>query len=219
MAATAENITAIRSSARDPLRCTVMLGRRAAAKLSREAVERLGLRVGMLWDAATESRIRDAEAEELAMRYAMRVVRRRAIGSAELIERLTRKGHAAAAPFIVQRLTEKGMLDDEKYGRLVVQSELARKPTGRRLLTHKLYRKRLPRELIGRVVEQAVRQTDPVADARRLVEQKLRGATLRRCDSRTRHRRLWGVLARRGFDYETIEAALRDQPGLRNEAE
>ena len=202
------------------MRCTVMVGRRAAARLSREAVERLGLRVGQPWDAAAESRIAEAQAQERAMTYAMRLLRRRPIGTAELIDRLNRKGHAAAAAqAVIHRLTEKGLLDDEKYGRLVVQSELARKPTGRRLLAHKLYRKRLPRELIGRVVDQAVRQSDPIADARRLVEQKLRGATLRRCDPRTRQRRLWGLLARRGFDYETIEAALRNQPGLRDELE
>jgi len=97
----------------------------------------------------------------------------------------------------------------------VAQAELARKPTGRRLLVHKLYRKRLPREVIGRVVEQAVSQTDPVADARSLAQQKLRGATLSRCDPQTRRRRLSGMLARRGFDYETIELALAGLAELR----
>src|SRR5258705_210024 len=64
------------------------------------------------------------------------------------------------------------------------------------------------------VVGEAAGKTDMVGEARRLAEKKLRSAGLQRCDPVARKRRLWGALARRGFDFDTIEAAMKglDEP-------
>lgn len=204
-------ITAIQSSSRDPLRCRVKTGREVVARLSRDSVERLGLTVGVTWDEALAARVRSAEQRDAARRDALKLLRRRAIGSAELAERLKSKGHGEdPVRGVVARLVEQGLLDDEQYGRLVIRAEMARKPTGRRLLQQKLYRKRLPRDLIERLVDESGKSTDAVADARKLIEKKMRGPTLQRCDPLTRKRRLWSALARRGFDPDTINAAMRD---------
>ena len=212
-----ETITEIRAPSGHPLRRSVVVGPKCVARLSPEAVERLGLRAGAAWDAEAEQRVRDAGSQDNAMRYAVRLLRKRPLGSGEMLERLRRRGFdAAAAEWVVRRLTEQRILDDAAYGRLVVESELARKPAGRGLLVRKLARKRLGRDLIAQVVQEAVRRSDPIVDARHLVEQKLRNPSMRRCPAVIRKQRLWGLLARRGFDQEVIEAVLGD--GLASES-
>jgi regulatory protein len=151
---------------------------------------------------------RELSPEKAAMRDALRLLRRRPLGCAELRDRLARKGHESPViSRVVAELMDQGALDDAAYAKLLVESEL-RKPTGRRLLVHKLCRKRVPREVIGRVVTKALRDKDPVADARSLAERKLTSPTFQRLDAAARQRRLWSLLARRGFDRDVIETAL-----------
>ncbi|MCH2153667.1 MAG: RecX family transcriptional regulator, partial [Phycisphaerales bacterium] len=52
---------------------------------------------------------------------------------------------------------------------------------------------------------------DPLEAAVKLARQAMR--SLRSCDPQTRHRRLWGRLARRGFEAEVINMAIREVEG------
>jgi len=66
----------------------------------------------------------------------------------------------------------------------------------------------LDRALIDRLLDaDRPRPEDAVQGAADLARKTLR--TLGRFDPPTRKRRLWAMLARRGFDTDTIEAALR----------
>lgn len=203
-------ITRITPTKRDPLRLTLRAGGRVVATLPRDQVEALGLAVGLAWTDELARRIGPAVDCDKAWRYAVRALGRRALSRGELIDRLRRRGHEAkTAEQVVDRLTDKGWLDDAAYGRSVIQAERARKPAGARLLRHKLAAKRVPRDVAERLVDEAEKDHDPVAAARSFAEQRLRSATLQRADAQARKRRLWGQLARRGFDAHTIRQALQ----------
>jgi SOS response regulatory protein OraA/RecX len=55
------------------------------------------------------------------------------------------------------------------------------------------------------------------SSTRWITEKRLAAASLRRCEPRKRKQRLWGALARRGFDTDTIRQALEDLPGLHDD--
>ena len=79
---------------------------------------------------------------------------------------------------------------------------------GPRLLEQKLMQKKLPRDMVRELAQEAEDNTDPVEDAWSLVEKKLATSTMQKLDTATRKRRLWGMLARRGFDGETIRTVM-----------
>jgi len=202
-------IAALKPLPSDPDLIAVRVGRRTAARLRREDVAELGLEVGTVWDAALAARVAPRAAALEARRAALRLVNRRALSSGELIDRLRRKGFDAdVARAVATRLVEQRILDDESYGRSIIERERARRPAGRRLLRHKLIAKRLSAALIDRLLDEADGEVDDVAEARALAEKRLRSASLQRCDRPTRTRRLFAALARRGFDPETIRTAL-----------
>lgn len=212
-----ERIIRLQPTQRDPNRLMIRVGTersrkgRVAATLPRPTVADLDLAVGQPWNATVEARIADAVDYDKAYRYACNALARRAYSRGEMIDRITRRGHnTTVATSVADALTERGYLDDLQYARAVVRTELARKPAGPRLLRAKLIQKKVPDTLIQQVLTELSGddEHDPVADARRLVEAKQRLSSFRKLEPRKQKQRLWALLARRGFDVDTIRAAI-----------
>ena len=71
----------------------------------------------------------------------------------------------------------------------------------------------LDHELIDRLLDELAPTSEQAAEGTaELARKKLR--TMTRLDPNTRKRRLWSMLARRGFDSDTIRSALADLNGL-----
>ena len=99
---------------------------------------------------------------------------------------------------VCDRLEELGILDDRRYGELVVRHYSGR-GYGRAKLRDELYRRGVPRQLWDEVLEQA---GDPGQAIRDFLDKKLRGQPLP-ADPGER-RRLSDALSRRGFGWEDI---------------
>ena len=213
-----ESITAIKHLAKPAGRSAIHVGGRRIAVLDDKRVHELDLRIGLPCDEQQLARLRQAEAEDNALRDAFRMLRRRDYASQEIAERLGRRDHSQGAiAFAVERLIDRGLINDETYGRALIAAELSRRPAGQRLLVHKLIARRLPRPLAERLAAEIEEARDPLDDARRLAEQRLRTPALQRSDAVTRRRRLWGLLGRRGFEPDVIQAALDGLSGLRDD--
>ncbi len=205
----APHITAIKATKRDPLRSSIDVDGRFVAALPHETIDDLGLAVGAAWDEPTAGRVEAAAAMDKAMRDAMRLLNRRAYSSGELRDRLKRREHGEATiDQAVSQLAARRLIDDEAYGRSVIGQLLSKKPAGRRFLQGKLDARRVPREVIERLLDETDAVRDPLNDAVELATKRLRTAALQRCDPAGRRRRLWALLCRRGFDSETTTAAL-----------
>ncbi|MEX2670589.1 MAG: regulatory protein RecX [Phycisphaeraceae bacterium] len=202
-------ITAIKPLSTDPFRVSVRVGRKKVATLTLDHVRDLKLRVHMDWTEDLAERVAVLAAREQAFLDALRIVRRRAVGTEELRRKLQRKQHVegdiAAA---LERLIDVGYLNDQNYAESVVRHEMARKAAGPRLLRAKLYQKNLPRELINEVVDAVDDEADHLAAATQLAEKKLKTTAMQKADAATRQRRLFSLLARRGFDSDTIRKTL-----------
>ncbi len=204
-------VTRVKPDRRDPQRCHVYVGERAVAKLPREQLAVLGIGEGTPWTEEVANQVHDAAVRHEAHRQAIRLVERRMIGTEELADRLRRRGFdAKVARETVDHLQAHHLLDDVAYGRALIEAERARRPTGAARLRQKLIQKRLPPELVDRLVDEADAGYDAVHEARELARARLRTTAMQRADTPTRTRRLWGLLTRRGFDAETIRAALDD---------
>ncbi|MEM8781404.1 MAG: regulatory protein RecX [Planctomycetota bacterium] len=234
-----EVILAIKPTQRDPSRATVRVGSsrltaqgtprrgRVVVTLYRSAIEALGLSVGDAWDEAIAARLEAAGDEDKAFRAAANRLARRAMSAGMITQKLRELGYAEAVrDAVLTRLDKMGLLDDASYGRALIRETTRGKPAGERLLRQKLRAKWLDGTLIERLLaehreerEQQALQSgdDPNADA--IAFARKRAASMARLEPEVRRRRLYGQLARRGFDPDTIrramDAALREaEPDL-----
>ena len=196
-------ITALAPTKRDPSRITIKVNGKAVATMVRARIEELALHEGMAWDDALAQRVQQAAAVDKAMRDAMTRLSRRMLSSGDMRRKLRQRDHDA--PVIDEALER---LEDEAFGRALIAETLRRKPAGPKLLRSKLMQKGLDRELIDRLLAELTPVgDDAVHGAVELIEKKLR--SMGNLDENTRKRRLWGMLARRGFEADVIEQAMR----------
>ena len=202
-------ITAIKPTQRDPSRYTIRLGRKVAATLPISKIESLGIAVGQEWTDTLAEKVAQAAVYDKALRQAMNRLNRRAMSRRDLGRKLKELGYdAAVRDEVLDRLTELNYLDDEAFGRTLIEITLRRKPAGPQLLRQKLYQKGLDASLIERLVSEATDAQDLAPGAVELARKKLN--TMQRLDPETRRRRLYGLLARRGFNPDTISSVMAE---------
>jgi regulatory protein len=99
----------------------------------------------------------------------------------------------------------KGILDDAKFAEQFARSKIVSTGASKRRLTQDLYRKGIKGDVataaIANVVEQD--EIDPAAVIERVAKKKL--AQLGELEPLTLRRRLFGFLARRGYDLDEIK--------------
>lgn len=201
-------ITAIVPSTRDPDRVRIRVGRKTMAVLGRRSAEQLGLSVGMAWTDEVAAKAGQFRAVEKAYRSAMNRLARRPLARRELRFRLIRAGHdAGAVDLALDRLVERGYLNDRALADMAARDLAGRKKAGRRLIVTKLKQRGIEGEEAEQAADEALEQVDAAAAAAELIEKHL--PRLRRHPVLTRRRRLWSMLARRGYDSEAIDGAFR----------
>ncbi len=204
-----DQITQIKPTQRNPKRVTVRIGRRVVATLAQSKVDELGLHVGQAWDEALAQRVAQAAVSDKAMKQAMNRLNRRAMSRHDLDFKLKGLGYEQAVrESVLDKLTEMRFLDDEAYGRALIDATMRRKPAGPQLLRQKLFQKGIDRSLIEKLVGDATDAQDLAPGAVDLARKKLR--TMQRLDIQTRKRRLYGLLTRRGFNPDTISSVMAE---------
>jgi regulatory protein len=201
-------ITGIIPAPRHPGRFDVLVEGGSAATLSLDAIERLGLVVGMNV-AGREERIAEEAAQVRVYDRALNMLALRARSSAELARSLVRKGelkeHVDRA---IARLLEQGLLDDAAFAQSFTRAKVLGAQQSKRRVQQDLARKGVARAVTDAAIatvfeEEGVDQREVVERAAR---KKLR--SLAKLEPAVRRRRLYAFLARRGYDGEDIRKAM-----------
>lgn len=197
-------VTAIVPSARREGRFEVLVEGRRVATLPADVVARLGLHVGDEVNEALGAAIASAAGMQRTYDRALAMLAARARAARELRLALLRKGEPApAVDAAVARLTAAGLLDDAAYARQFVRAKMAGPGFSRRRLEAELARRGVARDVTAAALAEVMRdeEADTEAMLDRVARKRLR--TLRG-DARTRRRRLYGYLARRGYAPDDI---------------
>lgn len=208
----AKVVTALQPSPRNAALMVVRVGVQGArgkvvTTLSAAAAARLGLAVGTPWTTSLEVFVRDEAEYERAMGDGMKLVNRRAVSVADMRAKLTTRGHAeTVVERVVSRMQALGVLDDSKLARELVDYTKEKKPAGEALLRDKLARRGIDEKAIEGAIESHRGGGDAVEEALSLARKKLAGSG--GLDAATRYRRAASVLARRGFDDDTIRSVM-----------
>jgi regulatory protein len=151
----------------------------------------------------------DADVEAVARKILLDQLTGQARSRSELAGKLARKGvPAELAERLLDRFEEVGLVDDEAFARLWVQSRQPGKGLARRALAQELRRKGVDDE-VARVALDEVDPDDEVEAARALVRRKLRTAAGLERDVAVR--RLTGMLARKGYPAGVCFRVVREE--------
>ncbi|WP_246160601.1 regulatory protein RecX [Nocardioides humilatus] len=127
----------------------------------------------------------------------------------ELAERLARRNVPdEVAGRLLDRFEEVGLVDDEAFARLWVDSRQRTRGLARRALAQELRRKGIADETARSVLDE-VDPADEAEAARELVRKKLR--SMRSVDDTVAARRLAGMLGRKGYPAGMAFAIVRDE--------
>ncbi len=108
----------------------------------------------------------------------------------------------------VEEFARRGLVDDERFARAWVQSRLRHRPRSAALIRLELLRKGVTSEIARKVLREEVSSETEGTMARRLARRRV--AAYRGDDRESARRKLAAYLARRGFSYSIISAALAE---------
>jgi len=197
-------ITALEPQQRNKRRISVFLDGQFLFGLASDTVAALGLHVGQDVDRAKLDEIAHEEQQYQALQYAFLLLSYKARTTSELTKRLTRKGFS---PDIVSRtllrLAELKMIDDAGFARRFAEDRIAIGHKGKWRIRGELIKRGVAKEHI----EDALASAPDETEAAREVAQKYLSRN-RRLEPDVLKRRLYALLARRGFSIDTIRRVL-----------
>ncbi len=194
-------VTALKVQSRNKSRVNVYLDGQFAFGLAK--IEAARLRVGQELDEAAIARVKKADEVEQAYERALKLLATRPRSEAEIRRRL--REHEVAEPVVedvLVRLRRAGLADDGAFASFWVENRAEFRPRSKRALLAELKRK----GVVGDALQAALAGVNDSEAAYQVAAQRARRLrTLPRPEFR---RKLGEFLARRGFDYETIEPIL-----------
>ena len=192
-----KKVTALKVQARNKNRVNVYLDGEFAFGLVK--IEAAKLRLGQALSDADIERIKKSDESEMAFEKAVKFISYRPRSEKEVRQNLKKKEiKAGLIDEAVQRLKRAGLLNDEQFAQMWVESRSHSKPKGARALKIELRQKGVPRE----AVDAAVAGTNDEEVARRLAAS--RAPRLKKLPKIEFRRKLGSYLARRGINYEII---------------
>lgn len=167
-------------------------------------VHAVWLKVGQALSDDEIAELRAADTVEQARLRALDLIAYRPRSVHEVKRRLQRTGaDDATIAAVVERLKEAGLLDDDAFSRAWVDSRMRTSPRSKRMIAWELRQKGVN----SADIEAALEEVDEEDAAYRAAMQRL--PKLQGLAPMERKRKLYDHLARKGFDYETIERAVQ----------
>jgi regulatory protein len=207
------HITAITASARHAGRFEILVDGDVVATLSLDAIERLGVRIGVAYTESLANRVTVEAAALHTFDRALAMLAARPRAARDLERMLVRKGepaeHVAAA---VARLIALGILDDAQFARQFIRAKISGAGLSRRRLQSELWRRGVARDVIDAALAEVLVEDEVDEDAQiaQVAAKKLR--TLRSADPAAARRRLYAFLARRGYESSAIRRVMDALP-------
>ena len=144
-----------------------------------------------------------------AYEYALKLLTARSYTGRSLLRKLTRKGiEPDEARAVLERLESSGLVDDAKYARQYARSKVIGSGASMRRVTQDLRRKGIAEGVAKAALEQVLEdeEVDVRKNAERAARKKL--AQMGDLDPLVLRRRLFGFLARRGYELEDIKGVM-----------
>jgi regulatory protein len=235
-------ITALQADPLDPDIVHVFIDGKHAMRVSLDVAAAERLAVGQACPSERLERLHSAQELQGVYDSALRFLSYRPRSAREVEMRLRKKGNMPEQIAVVmEKLRQRGYVDDREFARFWVNNRMSFSPRGPRLLRSELRQKGVSQEIVDEVLaehtetqQESQQQAEEIAEiygvtedepapgtdeATALALARKRVRLLDRLDPLTARRRLSGFLARRGYNYDTIDAVLKRVFAPEEEAE
>lgn len=203
-----EDEPSISLSPKGPNRWKLVTPDHKNATLDDAAVIDAQLANGDPWTLGVQERVRRAIGEAGARIAAARLLKVRARSSAELRERLAGRYPREAVEKAVEGLVRAGAVDDARLADQLAEQFGELRPHAREAVREKLERARLGAEMLEEALNTHAASGGESARALEAAHGQVRRLQALNLTPEAMRRRLFGVLARRGFDAETAAEAV-----------
>ena len=201
-------ITALTPKQTDPMRVSVKVGKRTIGVIDRGSISDLGLRKGATVDEAMIQRVLVASTTQACKARALRLLSFRPRSRKKLIDDLRRAGFdPEMAETTADEMVAAGLINDAALAEHLAREIVLRQPAGRRFLVGKLRQRGFDSTLANEVAARIAAERDSDEDALRLATKKVR-ALPPNITPQAARRRVFGALARRGFDMQVAQNAV-----------
>lgn len=205
-------ITKILEQKRRPNRRSIHLDGRFAFGCNQNVVIRFKLKEGMNLSQDQLDAILKGAVRQECFDSAMKFLQRRMHSRSELLRKLVKQEYTpATVEEVLADLQRMGYVDDERFAQAKAMSAAQHRQHGRNRAMVELLRKGVERETARSAVQAVYEGTDSLGIARKLASK--RAASLRRLEPMVARRRLAGMLARRGFEYEVVKPVIDEVLG------
>src|SRR3954447_931193 len=225
-------ITALRPDPSDPDKVNLFIDGKHITTVTLDVAAAERLTVGQQCPPERLERLHQAEEIQQVYESAIRFLSYRPRSEREVELRLRKKAYTPEQiATVIDRLRKRGYLDDMEFARFWVGNRMSFSPRGPRLLRSELRQKGVSQQIVDAILaEQSEAQTEAaqeaeevaaiwgtssdepapgtdLANALNLAQKKWR--TYSSLDPQIARRRLTAFLARRGYNYDTIDSTLR----------
>ncbi len=112
----------------------------------------------------------------------------------------------AAVELLVNKLKQKGLLNDQEFAKAWVQSRRKNKKKGKIALKQELFQKGIAKEIVDQLVSESVDQQSEEELAKQALEKKWK--FWHPLPYLEKKKRAYGFLMRRGFEYEVVKTVV-----------
>jgi regulatory protein len=166
----------------------------------------------MVLSADQLERIMQGEVRQECLDQGLKMLQQRLHSRAELSRKLARKQYPpGVVDDVLGDLERLGYVDDARFARTRALAAAQHKHHGRRRAMVELLKRGVEGPTAQRALEDVYEAHDSMATARALALKQ--APRLRRLDSQTARRRLFGMLARRGFAYDEVRPVVDEVLG------
>ncbi len=196
-------ISAIKQQVKRSDRYSIFIDGEYTCSLSEGALLETGLRIGQELSKDELHTLKDQAQSDKAYDRTIQLIARRPRSEWEVRQYLKRKSYdEVITQQTIERLLDKGYLDDVSFAQSWIQNRRLLKPRSKRKLRQELLQKRVPEQIITDCL--AYDDTDDKEVLRQLIEQK---------SSQTRYKdrqKLMRYLSGQGFSYGDIKEVLEE---------
>jgi len=209
-------ITQIREQKRRPNRRNVYLDGKFAFGCNINVIAKFRLREGLSLTADQVAQILTGEVRQEAFDYAMATLQRRLHSRAELQKKLAKREYQPAMiDEVLADLERMGYVDDARFAKTKALSAAQYKHHGHRRALMELKKAGVVDATARKAIEDVYEPHDSLGVARTLAQKQ--APRLRKLDPVVARRRLTGMLARRGFDYDIVRPVIDEVLGYGDE--
>jgi regulatory protein len=202
-------VTRIEAQKKRPGRKNVYIDGKFAIGIGTETLLRTGLRTGDEIDTLFLTTLERTERTSALKASALRLLSYRARSVREMRDRLRQKKFPKEEiGTVIGELERAGLLDDQRFARMLIRDQMTLRPSGKAALRQKLLRHGVSRTIADEALQEVLTESSEETGAEQVARKYLTARVRPGSDPLVIRKRLAGFLTRRGYSWDMIKPLL-----------